>query len=65
MLRVTSFLGIPMCYIFPCNVLITWDLGKILVIFMSSLACKYGVNHGNWLTCDRVCESRGSQQEDV
>jgi hypothetical protein len=40
-----------MCYTFPCNILVTWDLGRILVIFTSCLACKYGVNHGNWLTC--------------
>jgi hypothetical protein len=60
MLRVTSFVGIPMCYTFPCNILVTWDLGRILVIFTSCLACKYGVNHGNWLACYRICESRGS-----
>jgi hypothetical protein len=51
MLVVTSFVGIPMCYTFPYNILVTWDLGSILVIFMPCLACKYGVNHGNWLTC--------------
>jgi hypothetical protein len=51
MLVITSFVGIPMCYTFPCNILVTWDLGRILVIFTSCLACKYGVNHGNWLTC--------------
>jgi hypothetical protein len=51
MVGVTSFVGIPMCYTFPCNVLVTWDLDRILVIFTSCLACKYGVNHGNWLTC--------------
>jgi hypothetical protein len=51
MLVVTSFVGIPMCYTFPCNVLVTWDLDRILVIFMSCLACQYGVNHENWLTC--------------
>jgi hypothetical protein len=50
MLGVTSFVGINMCYTFPCNILVIWDLGRILVIFMSCLACKYGVNHGNWLT---------------
>jgi hypothetical protein len=33
MLVVTSFVGIPMCYIFPCNILVTQDLGRILVIF--------------------------------
>jgi TRAP-type C4-dicarboxylate transport system permease small subunit len=51
MLVVTSFVGIPMCYTFSRNTLVTWDLGRILVIFMSYLACKYGVNRGNWLTC--------------
>jgi hypothetical protein len=51
MLVVTSFVGIPMCYTFPCNIHVTRDLGRILVIFMSCLACKYRVNHGNWLTC--------------
>jgi hypothetical protein len=51
MLGVISFVGIPMFYTFPRNILVTWDLGRILVIFMSCLACKYGVNHGNWLTC--------------
>jgi hypothetical protein len=33
-----------MCYTFPCNILVTWDLGRILVIFTSCLACKYVVN---------------------
>jgi hypothetical protein len=51
MLGVSSFLGIPMCYTLPYNILVTYDLGRILVIFTSCLACKYGVNHGNWLTC--------------
>jgi hypothetical protein len=51
MLGVTSFVGIPMCYTFPCNILVTWDLGRILVIFTSCLAYNYGANHGNWLTC--------------
>jgi hypothetical protein len=51
MLVVTSFVGIPMCYTFPSNILVTQDLGRILVIFTSRLACKYEVNHGNWLTC--------------
>jgi hypothetical protein len=60
MLGVASFVGIPMCYTFLGNILVTWDLGRILVIFTSCLACKCGVNHGNWLTCYRICESRGS-----
>jgi hypothetical protein len=51
MLGVISFVGIPMCYTFPCNILVTRDLGRILVIFTSCLVCKYGVNHGNELTC--------------
>jgi hypothetical protein len=51
MVVVTSFVGIAMCHTFPCDILVTWDLGRILVIFTSCLACKYGVNHGNWLTC--------------
>jgi hypothetical protein len=29
-----------MCHIFPCNILVTWDLGRILVIFTSCLACQ-------------------------
>jgi hypothetical protein len=32
--------GIPMCHIFSCNILVTRDLGRILVIFMSCLACQ-------------------------
>jgi hypothetical protein len=41
MLVVTScIVGIPMCYTFPCNVLVTLDLGRILVIFASCLACQ-------------------------
>jgi hypothetical protein len=45
MLVVTScIVGIPMCYAFPCNVLVTWDLGKILVIFMSCLASEMFVS---------------------
>jgi hypothetical protein len=51
MLVVTSFMGIHMCYTFPCNIIVTSDLGRILVIFTSCLACKYGVNHENCLTC--------------
>jgi hypothetical protein len=51
MLGVTSFVGIPMCYTILCNILVIWDLGRILVIFTSCLDCKYGVNHENWLTC--------------
>jgi hypothetical protein len=35
MLVVTSFMGIPMGYTFSCNILVTWDLGSILVIFTS------------------------------
>jgi hypothetical protein len=26
-------MGIPMCHIFPCIILVTRDLGRILVIF--------------------------------
>jgi hypothetical protein len=51
MLGVTSFVGIPMCYTFSYNIVVTWDLGRILVIFMSCLAHKYEINHENWLTC--------------
>jgi hypothetical protein len=41
MLVVTScIVGIPMCHIFPCNILVTWDLGRILVIFTSCLPCQ-------------------------
>jgi hypothetical protein len=46
MLLVTSFVGIPMCYTFPCNILVTWDLGRILVIFTSCLACSTGLTMG-------------------
>jgi hypothetical protein len=46
MLGVISFVGILLCYTVPCNILVTWDLGRVLVIFTSCLACKYGVNHG-------------------
>jgi hypothetical protein len=45
MLSVTSFVGIPMCCTFPCNILVIWDLGRILVIFTLCLACKYEVNY--------------------
>jgi hypothetical protein len=38
MLVVTScMVGIPMCHIFACNILVTRDLGRILVIFTSCL----------------------------
>jgi amino acid permease len=32
--------GILMCHIFPCNILVTQDLGRKLVIFMSFLTCQ-------------------------
>jgi hypothetical protein len=35
-----GIVGIPVCYIFPCNILVTRDLGRILVIFTSCLACQ-------------------------
>jgi hypothetical protein len=28
-----GIVGIPMCHIFPCIILVTRDLGRILVIF--------------------------------
>jgi hypothetical protein len=28
-----GIVGIPMCHIFPCIILVTQDLGRILVIF--------------------------------
>jgi hypothetical protein len=28
-----GIVGIPMCYIFPCIILVTRDLGRILVTF--------------------------------
>jgi hypothetical protein len=36
-----GIVGIPMCHIFPCNILVTRDLGRMLVIFyvMLSLPC--------------------------
>jgi hypothetical protein len=30
--------GIPMCHIFPCIILVTQDLGRILVIFYIMLS---------------------------
>jgi hypothetical protein len=40
MLVVTScVVGTPMCHIFPCIILVTRDLGRILESFMSCLAC--------------------------
>jgi hypothetical protein len=38
MLVVSSFVGIPMCHIFPCNILVTRDLGRILVILYVMLS---------------------------
>jgi hypothetical protein len=40
--------GIPMRHIFPCIILVTWDLGRILVIFyvmlsLSSLGLSMGI----------------------
>jgi hypothetical protein len=35
MLVVTSFVGIPMYNIFPCNILVTQDLGRILYVMLS------------------------------
>jgi hypothetical protein len=35
-----GIVGIPMCPIFPCNILVTRDLGRMLVIFTSCLACQ-------------------------
>jgi hypothetical protein len=41
MLVVTSFIvGIPMCHIFPCIILVTRDLRRTLESFMSCLACQ-------------------------
>jgi hypothetical protein len=52
MVVVTSSIVVsPMCHIFPCNILVTQVLGRILESFISCLASKSGVNHGNWLTC--------------
>jgi hypothetical protein len=46
MLGVASLVGIPVCYTFPCNILVTWDLGRILVIFTSCLAASTGLTIG-------------------
>jgi hypothetical protein len=35
MLVFTSFVGIPMCHIFSCNILVTRDLGRILYVMLS------------------------------
>jgi hypothetical protein len=32
--------GIPTCHLVPCIILVTRDLDRILVIFMSCLACQ-------------------------
>jgi hypothetical protein len=32
--------GIPMCHIFPCIILVTRDLGRTLESFTSCLACQ-------------------------
>jgi hypothetical protein len=40
------FLGIHMCYTFPCNILVTWDLGRILVIFTTCLAASMRLTIG-------------------
>jgi hypothetical protein len=38
MLVVTSFMRIPMCHIFLYIILVTWELGRILVIFYVMLS---------------------------
>jgi hypothetical protein len=35
----SEFVGIPMCHIFPCIILVTGDWVEHLNIFMSCLAC--------------------------
>jgi branched-subunit amino acid transport protein AzlD len=35
-----GIVGIPMCHIFPCIILVTQDLGRILESFTSCLACQ-------------------------
>jgi hypothetical protein len=35
-----GIVGIPMCHIFSCIILVTWDLGRTLESFMSCLACQ-------------------------
>jgi hypothetical protein len=32
-----EIVGIPMCHIFPCIILVTRDFGRILVIFYAML----------------------------
>jgi hypothetical protein len=42
-----GILGIPMCHIFPCIILVTRDLSIILESFMSCLACQvWGLTMG-------------------
>jgi hypothetical protein len=38
-----------MCHMFPCIILVTQDLGRILESFTSCLVAESGVNHGNGL----------------
>jgi hypothetical protein len=55
-----KIVGMPMGHIFPCIIRVTRDLGRTLESFTSCLACQVQVNPGNWLTCFKSCESRGS-----
>jgi hypothetical protein len=43
-----GIVGIPMCHILPCIILVTRDLGRILESLRHALLAKSGVNHGNW-----------------
>jgi hypothetical protein len=53
--------GIPMYHIFPCNILVTRDLGRMLVIFYVIISLpSLGLTMGICKHVCRVCESRGS-----
>jgi hypothetical protein len=56
-----GILGIPMCHIFPCFILVTRDLGRILVTLYVMLSLpSLGLTMGIGKHCCRVCESRRS-----
>jgi hypothetical protein len=35
-----GIMGIPVCHIFPCIIIVTWDLGRTLESFTSCLTCQ-------------------------
>jgi hypothetical protein len=48
MLEVTSFVGIPMWCTFPCYILVTWDLGIILVGILVGMVWVGSSRSGLW-----------------